>query len=1052
MQVAVDGKRSVRRDSYGIYDGRQTSLNGPVSSEIKDGQWLGVEVKSQGQGGKVIVCAHRYTLRDIPWPNYQSEDTKRGMIGLCYILSSDLNVLPSQDMGYKSVMVLREAVKGKRQEPKIGFDDHAKWGVCQVGVSVDFVKAPEEVEDPNEEVALFGAPGCFAWRGNLIARTLDTLQPYQATVNENTFRQYAKHGLMGVAVASGLFFNDQMYYAAGAPHANASGHVYFFSTEDGRPRPELTLIGEDYGAAFGLSLASCNINGDASPDLLVGAPFFDDEKSHHERGGAVYLFLSKNRQLSQSRRLKIVGRELLGQFGLSLTCMGDMNSDGFEDFAVGAPYEENGGSVYIFFGGKISPSSPVWHAEKMASQILRADTLAPILPRGLHTFGSSLSGGQDMDGNGYPDLMVGAYASSAAFLFRARPIMDISTFVDDSNLRGIDPGQTGCSEDPMSSDACFGFKACFKISEMTRSHALHYVIEAEPQKPVSRIYLRLASSSMTPDKNSSIEGEVIIAPNIEDHQCIKLIGYVGSTHLDLQTPVQLQMSYNLIQEEPQLEYNSNQPLPSLDEFPILNQAEAKRKFQATFEKDCGEDEECKTHLVIQASLHDHAKELGRTPTGEAYELELGSLEGSELLLEVEVINKMEPAYEASLDVFFPEALQYIGSNSNDNNGSNVLNTELKNATWLSISLGNPFKISTSLQLRFQPQSSMNDKLIEFILTANTSSVLLFDASAFIHLAIVRRAEVKVMGSGVPDLVHYGGGQVWGENAFNDLSQVGPPLVHKFLVINNGPSQLDVLRLHIQWPFQVENGQRQGKWLLYLSEHPTLKNGRGFCFLPPGQTANPLNLTSTLPEKYVSSVWTPSRSKRALPSSDAPHSNDLHHVWVEKVVAPRTVPAASNDGRDLRVITLDCDRGTAKCLEIQCEVYNLPVQVSATVEVRSRLWNSTLMEDFGSGIDLVEIFTKAEIKVDGDISQYVGDDFMSIRTVAEADVSRQRPSLFPDWWIIIVSVLVGLLVLVIISSVLWKLGFFKRQRPTMEDNDSDLMMSAHFEKVRLNSDY
>ena len=54
-QVPVDGKRSLQRgESYGVYDGHLTELNAPVSSEIKNGQWLGVEVKSQGEGGKVI--------------------------------------------------------------------------------------------------------------------------------------------------------------------------------------------------------------------------------------------------------------------------------------------------------------------------------------------------------------------------------------------------------------------------------------------------------------------------------------------------------------------------------------------------------------------------------------------------------------------------------------------------------------------------------------------------------------------------------------------------------------------------------------------------------------------------------------------------------------------------------------------------------------------------------------------------------------------------------------------------------------------------------------
>ena len=61
FQVPTDGKRSVQTSNrtYGVYDGALNRLNPPVTSEIKDGQWLGVEVASQGDGGKVIVCAHR---------------------------------------------------------------------------------------------------------------------------------------------------------------------------------------------------------------------------------------------------------------------------------------------------------------------------------------------------------------------------------------------------------------------------------------------------------------------------------------------------------------------------------------------------------------------------------------------------------------------------------------------------------------------------------------------------------------------------------------------------------------------------------------------------------------------------------------------------------------------------------------------------------------------------------------------------------------------------------------------------------------------------------
>lgn len=37
-----------------------SSLFAPHQDEIKDGQWLGVSVRSQGTGGIAVVCAHRY--------------------------------------------------------------------------------------------------------------------------------------------------------------------------------------------------------------------------------------------------------------------------------------------------------------------------------------------------------------------------------------------------------------------------------------------------------------------------------------------------------------------------------------------------------------------------------------------------------------------------------------------------------------------------------------------------------------------------------------------------------------------------------------------------------------------------------------------------------------------------------------------------------------------------------------------------------------------------------------------------------------------------------
>ena len=48
VQVETDGRRHVRGPYYGMYDGSLPELMPPVASEIKEDQWLGVSLQSQG--------------------------------------------------------------------------------------------------------------------------------------------------------------------------------------------------------------------------------------------------------------------------------------------------------------------------------------------------------------------------------------------------------------------------------------------------------------------------------------------------------------------------------------------------------------------------------------------------------------------------------------------------------------------------------------------------------------------------------------------------------------------------------------------------------------------------------------------------------------------------------------------------------------------------------------------------------------------------------------------------------------------------------------------
>ena len=47
----------------------------------------------------------------------------------------------------------------------------------------------------------------------------------------------------------------------------------------------------------------------------------------------------------------------------------------------------------------------------------------------LQTFGWSVSGGMDLDGNNYPDVLVGAYESANAVYLRSAPVVHLDSEV-----------------------------------------------------------------------------------------------------------------------------------------------------------------------------------------------------------------------------------------------------------------------------------------------------------------------------------------------------------------------------------------------------------------------------------------------------------------------------------------------------------------------------------------------------------------------------------------------------------------------------------------------
>jgi len=160
-------------------------------------------------------------------------------------------------------------------------------------------------------------------------------------------------------------------------------------------------------------------------ELLVGVPFFSDDL--HPEQGRVYLYENNGGgDLKESHNLPFTfsADKWRANFGRAIAAVGDLDLDGFQDVAIGAPYEDKGeGVVYIYRGSKdgLVPTP---------MQVIKGSTVS----RGIKSFGYSLSGGLDMDANGYPDILIGAYQSDTVVLLRSKPVISISSTIK------IDPG------------------------------------------------------------------------------------------------------------------------------------------------------------------------------------------------------------------------------------------------------------------------------------------------------------------------------------------------------------------------------------------------------------------------------------------------------------------------------------------------------------------------------------------------------------------------------------------------------------------------------------
>jgi hypothetical protein len=219
----------------------------------------------------------------------------------------------------------------------------------------------------------------------------------------------------GVAdLAVGATGDDTGGRARGAVHVlllNADGSVKESSKIASGLSNGPVLSNDD---AFGRSLASVgDLDGDGVSDLAVGAHGDDPDGSPYGILGAVHvLFMNSDGSVKTSTKIAngTNGGPALGEhdlFGSSVASVGDLDGDRVPDLVVGA-FDDTGGTdrgaVHVLL---LNVDGSVKSALKIASGTNGGPPLADY-----DHFGSSVSSAGDLNGDGVPDLAVGAFGDA----------------------------------------------------------------------------------------------------------------------------------------------------------------------------------------------------------------------------------------------------------------------------------------------------------------------------------------------------------------------------------------------------------------------------------------------------------------------------------------------------------------------------------------------------------------------------------------------------------------------------------------------------------------
>jgi len=203
-------------------------------------------------------------------------------------------------------------------------------------------------------------------------------------------------GSSGAGDVDGDGYDDVVVGAPGVSSFTGAAYVYLGSDGGVSTTASTTLSGPSSDSYFGWSVAGAgDVNGDGYDDIVGGA------WRTSTFTGSAFVYLGGAGGVDATADVTMTGPGSGSAFGGRVSGAGDLDDDGYDDIIIGADgYSMGTGRAFVYLGSDAGPSAT-------------ADTTLDG-PASASHFSGSVSAAGDVDGDGYDDALVGAHGYSSS--------------------------------------------------------------------------------------------------------------------------------------------------------------------------------------------------------------------------------------------------------------------------------------------------------------------------------------------------------------------------------------------------------------------------------------------------------------------------------------------------------------------------------------------------------------------------------------------------------------------------------------------------------------